>query len=171
MPTSQYRQIGVNEAGYVESGSDTPFGNTQQEGVVLQLSTETADLMSGQAKVMESVNLVQASLELQIALVEAALQAVGELYGMPDANFSGDLTASTPTAERLDFDENMGTVERTIYALGPGPSSTRRIEGKRCRISDLGNLTMASDSYMLPQATWRVLNPSSGVPLYIQDNT
>lgn len=172
MPTSGYRQIGVNEAGRVTgSSTDEPFGNTQQEGVVLQLSTETADLMSGQAKVMEDVNLVEASMELQINLVEAALQAIQELYGLPAGNFSGDLTAGSPTEEQLDLDENIGTQEETIYALGPGPSSTRRIEGQRCRISDLGGLTMASDSYMLPQATWQVLNPTSGVPLFIRDNT
>lgn len=167
MPASGHRQIGINEAGYIDGGTDTPFGDTQQEGVVVQLSTDVADLQGGQAKVLEDRELVSANMEIQIMLVEAALQAVQELYGLPSGNFSGDL--DTSTQEEVQFDNNLGTVETGIYALGPGPASTRRVEASRCKIGDLGDLTMASDSYMLPQATWTVLKPDSGASLLIQD--
>lgn len=172
MPADGVRLVGINEVGYVDgSSTDQPFGNTQQGGVVLALSPNTVDLMSAQAKVMEDVSLLEAAMELQVNLVEASLTAIQELFGIPSSSFDGDLEAATPTPETLDIAEgDLGTVERHIYVLTQGPSSTRRVDAPRAKVSGIGDLALGADAYQTPEATWQVLNPSDGsAPLQIED--
>lgn len=160
MPASDVRLIGISEVGHVDSGpTDVPWGNTQQEGVTLQLSTQTVDLMSAQAKMKEHVALLSATMQLVITLVGAELTAFQRAWGLPDAALTGDTQASpTPSDEVLTITEgNLGTEERTLYVLGPGPVSTRRLEAARCRVAALGNMQMGATGYTLPQATWEVL--------------
>lgn len=170
MPVDGVRLVGINEVGYVDgSDTDQPFGNTQQGGVVLALSPNTVDLMSAQAKVMEDVNLLEAAMEFQVNLVEASLTAIQELMGIPDASFDGDLTSAT--AETLDIAEgDLGTVERHIYVLTPGPESTRRFDAPRAKVSGIGDMALGADAYQTPEATWQLLNPTDGsAPLQIED--
>lgn len=177
MPAGAVRLIGISEVGHIEDPTgtpvDTPWGNTQQQGVTLQLSTETVDLMSAQAKMKEDTNLVSASIQLQVALVTTSLQRLQRLWGLPDTAFEGDLEGATPAEEVLSIGEgNLGTEERSLYVLGPGPASTRRVEAARCRVADLGGIQFASNQYQLPQATWEVLNPDEAdtrEPLVITD--
>lgn len=166
MASAGARLIGISEVGHDDSG-DVPWGNTQQQGVLLQLTTETVDLMSGQAKMKEDVNLVQAAMQLQIGLVTANLEVFQRIWGLPDAALTGSLPGSN---EVLTFTEgNTGTQERPLYVLGIGAVSTRRIDAIRCRVTDLGEMNFASNGYMLPNATWEVLNPLAGDPLVITD--
>lgn len=168
------RLVGITEVGHVEAGpTDVPWGNTQQDGVTLALSPNTVDLMSAQAKVMEDVNLLEAAMELQVNLVEASLQAIQRAYGIPDASFAGDLAAGSPTEEVLAVGEgDLGSTERQMYVLTPGPSSTRRVDVPRSKVSSLGDIQMGSNAYQLPSATWQVLNPTDGSdPLTITDAT
>lgn len=171
MPATGARLIGISEVGHVAAAVDTPWGNTAQEGVVLQLAVDTVDLMSAQAKMREDVNLVSANIELAINLIVAELTALQRIWGLPDSAVTGDLENATPTAEELEISEgNLGTQERALYVLGPGPASTRRIDVPRARVSDLGGITFGSNTYQTPSATWSVLNPGAGVaPLTIID--
>lgn len=130
--------------------------------------------MSAQAKMKEDVNLVSASMQLVVNLVTASLQRMQRLWGLPDDAFAGDLEdATAPTAETLSIGEgNLGTEERSLYVLGPGPASTRRVEAARCQVADLGGIQFASNAYQLPSATWEVLNPADTdgrEPLVITD--
>lgn len=170
MPATDVRLIGISEVGHVAAGpADVSWGNTTQDGVTLQMTTEVVDLMSAQAKMKEDVSLVAASMQLVVNLVTTALQRLQRLWGLPDSAFAGDIEA--PTEETLTFTEgNLGTEERTLYVLGPGPASTRRVDATRCRVADLGGIQFASNAYQLPSATWEVLNPGPGSdPLVITD--
>lgn len=177
MPAAAVRLIGITEVGHVDDPTGTPsdvsWGNTTQDGVTLQLSTESVDLMSAQAKMKEDVNVVSASMQLVVNLVTTSLQRLQRLWGLPDAAFAGDLEDATPQAETLTIEEgNLGTQERALYVLGPGPASTRRVDAARCRVADLGGIQFASNAYQLPSATWEVLNVAEGDardPLLITD--
>lgn len=166
MPATASRLIGISEVGHVtDAPADVPWGNTQQEGVTLQMTADTVELMSAQAKMREDVSLVSANIQLVIALIVAELTALQRLWGLPDDALEGDLTGGVPEDEVLTIEEgNLGTQERALYVLGPGPVSTRRIEVARARIADIGNIQMGSTAYTLPQATWSVLNPAPAEP-------
>ena len=174
MPASAYRHRGINEVGHVNATpADVPWGRTTQDGVNLQLTANTVELQSGQATMLESVGLVSARIQLAIGLVVSELTALQRLWGLPDSAVTGDLAAvspATPTAEVLAIAPNaMGTVERRVYVLGPGPRSTRRIEAVRARVSDLGGIQLAQNAFSLPNATWEVLAPATGNALTITD--
>lgn len=177
MPATGARLIGVSEVGHVTdpegAPTDVPWGNTQQDGVTLQLAVDTVDLQSAQAKMREDSNLVSADIQMVINLIVAELTALQRAWGLPADAFDGDLSGATPAAEVLTITEgNLGTREDTLYVLGPGPVSTRRVEVGRAKVSDIGNLQFASNAYMLPTATWSVLNPgaeSTLEPLVITD--
>lgn len=177
MPATGARLIGISEVGHVTDPEgtpvDVPWGNTQQEGVSLQLATDSVDLQSAQAKMREDNTLVSADIQLVINLIVAELQALQRAWGLPVSALVGDHSSATPTEEVLTITEgNLGTREDTLYVLGPGPASTRRVEVGRAKVADIGNLEFASNGYTLPSATWSVLNPGDGStlePLVITD--
>lgn len=180
MPATGARLIGINEVGHVEDPEGTPvdtaWGNTQQDGASLQLAVDTVDLQSAQAKMREDNSLVSADIQLVINLVIAELTALQRAWGLPAAALVGDLEdATTPTEEVLTISAgNLGTREATLYIVGPGPSSTRRVQAGRAKVSDIGELQFASNGYTLPSVTWSILNPGSGStldPLTITDAT
>jgi hypothetical protein len=150
-----------------------PWGRTTQDGVNLQLTAQTVELQSGQATMLEDVGLVSARMQFVIGLVVSELTALARLWGLPDSAVTGNLAPvapATPTAEVLAIAPNaMGTVERTLFALGPGPASTRRIEALRARVSALGGIQMAQNAFSLPTATWDVLAPAAGNAVTITD--
>lgn len=169
MPASGARLIGISEVGHVTdpegTPADTPWGNTQQDGCTLQLAVDTVDLQSAQAKMREDSNLVSADIQLVINLIVAELTALQQMWGLPASAFTGDLSGGTPSEEVLAITEgNLGTREDTLYVLGPGPSSTRRVQVNLAKVVDIGDLQFASNGYTLPSATWSVLNPGTTYP-------
>lgn len=172
MPASGFRQRGISEVGHVTSvPADVPWGKTQEEGVTLQLSLSRVDLMSGQSNLMEESQVQSVSMELNIRLIEAQLELLKDALGAPDAKFAGDLEDVAPTAESLVLDGTLGQVERTLYVLGVGPASTRRIQATRCVLLDPGAVQLAKSAYHLPTLSWRVLNPAAGDAVTITDAT
>lgn len=163
MPTTAfYTGRGHTEVGHVDGG-DNSWGKTQEDGIEVQAAVTAVDLFSAQSTMEEDTGITRTSLSILIRLIDASLQSIQRLFGIPDSEFTGDLTAATPTAEVLDFEEGLiGSTERVLYSLGPGPSSTRRIDVPRAKVADLGSLAQSKVNWMLPQATWRVLNPAAG---------
>lgn len=171
MPASNARQIGINEVGEVIAATDTSWGRTQEDGVTLQLTANTVDLMSGQAYMKEDSRLTSAQLQIVAALIFSELTNLKRIWGLPDDALTGDLSGGTATPEVLSIlQSNLGTVEKALYVLGPGPVSTRRIDAIRCRASSFGELKMAKNAFTLPQATYEVLAPDSGAALTITDD-
>lgn len=180
MAIANQRLIGINELGHFTGDdggpyTDVPWGSTQQNGVQLQLNTETAELQSGQAKMLESVNLVRASMTMVFAMVVAELTVFQRLWGLPTAAFTGDLSAGTPVEEKLTIQPGtLGTREDQLYIEGPGPASTRTVRAFRSRVEDLGELAFASDTFQTPGASWAVLVPQGATPnppLTVEDAT
>lgn len=171
MPASGVTLRGHQEVGIVDATpEDVPFGKTQQEGVTLQLATETVDLQSAQSQMVEDSGIVTANVSLLINMVDVALQTLQRLWGLPDSSFSGDLEGATPAEEVLAISANtLGSAEQILYSLGPGPVSTRRIEVARAKAADLTGLQQASNNYSLPGATWTALAPDSGAAVTITD--
>ena len=170
------RLIGVNASGHFTGDdpgafTDTAWGNTTQDGVQIQLATTNAELQSGQAKMLESVSLVSANISLVFAFVVSELQVFQRLWGMVTGDLAGGLSGGTPVAEKLTVGQaSLGAREERLYVEGPGPASTRTARGFRCRVSDLGGMSFASNAYQTPGATWAVLNPEdSNPPFTIED--
>lgn len=169
MPTQDYRHRGVNKVGEVDGGSDEDWGATTDSGITLSLSPETANQRDGQSKIMSEEDVIEVGMQLQFGLVEQALQRMGQRLGIPDSEFSGDIPGSS-TAERLNFNDLLGSVQKTLFGTGPGPAGPRRIEAARCQLIDAGDVQLMHNEFSEHQVTWRVLSPSSGEPLFIEDS-
>lgn len=172
MPASAQRLIGISEVGHVGSGpADVPWGETQKDGVTLQLSMSRVEAMSGQSKLKLASHVSEVGAQLGFRMLASELQKLQYMLGIAAADFTGDLAGGTPSAEVLTIDGGLGSQELELYAEGPGPASTRRIDAKRGVLSDPGSLVMADNAYMLPAVTFELLQPASGDFLTITDAT
>ena len=162
MPASAQTLIGVNEIGEHDgSGTDTSWGRTQQSGAVLQMSVTKQTLMSAQAKMAEDNHISAVEMSVQFNGIFSELQNLQRMLGIPAAQFSGDL--DTPTQEVLTIDQaSLGEVEKGIYVIGPGPSSTRRLEVAKALLGDIGDIEWSDENWILPQVSWDVLNTADG---------
>jgi len=165
MPTTGFRARGHSEVGHVDpSGpTDVPWGKTAEDGIDLQVNATSVDLFSSQSTMEEDTGITRTSLSIVARLIDAALQVFQRATGTPDSEFTGDLEDATPTAEVLDFEEGkIGSVERALYSLGPGPASTRRIDAVRSKVADIQSVSQSKVNWWTPTVTWRVLNPAAG---------
>lgn len=171
MPASSETIIGVNEVGETDGSTDTSWGRTQETGATLTLSVTKQELFSGQAKMAEDNHINQVAMALQFSLIFAELQNLQRVLGIPSAQFTGDL--DSPTAEELAIDQDsLGSDEKGVYAIGPGPASTRRVEALNAKLADVGDLSFSDTEWQLPEITWDVLNTADGTDvLTITDAT
>lgn len=160
---------GLAVVGLVISTVDTPLGKTQQNGFQIQMNVTTVDLLSAQSKMVEDTGIPQIGMDIVISGIDGSLQNIQRMFGMPSTAFTGDLSATTD--EVLAFNQNeIGETEQHIYAEGPGPlGSTRRVDAYRTKLSNVGPLNMASTEWMVPVATWRILNPGTDPVFQISD--
>lgn len=170
MAFQNYRAIGINEVGHIAGSQEISWGATQQEGVVLALTTESADLQCAQVRVLENTTLVSATIGVQVNLCQGELEKWQFAWGMPDTALTGDLAASTPVAEVLTFEgNNMGEQERRLYVKAPGPVGIRRVDIPRAKVQSLGNMAFASNAYSLPSAEWQIVRGDTNVIMTITD--
>jgi len=172
MASATLRLIGISEVGHVASGPvDVPWGETQKDGVTLQLSLSRVEAMSGQSTLKLASHVTEVGVQLGIRMVESALEALGYMMGLAAAKFTGDLTAGTPTAEVLTVDGSLGSQELQLYAEGIGAASTRRVDAARAVLSNPGSLAMADNAYWQPSVEFGLLEPASGSFLTVTDAT
>lgn len=162
MPISHATLRGHNEVGEVIAGpTDSPWGRTQEEGVELQVSVQSVDLFSAQSTMDEDAGITRTSLSLVVRLLSGTLLTIRRALGIPSAQLTGDLAAATPTTEVLAIKAgNIGFEEKHLYSIGAGPASTRRIAASRCMLTDMGPLQQSKTGWVLPVATWRILDPT-----------
>lgn len=166
MPASAQTLIGVNEIGEVDGGIDTSWGRTQQSGAVLQMSVTKQTLMSGQSKMAEDTHISGVEMSVQFNGIFSELSNLQLMLGIPASQFAGDL--STPTEEILTIDQgSLAAVDKSIYVLGPGPNSTRRLDVANAALGDIGDLEWSDTEWILPQVTWDVLNTADGTGVLI----
>lgn len=169
MPAENERLIGINEVGSFTGDdpgpyTDTAWGNTTIDGTQLQLAADSAELQSGQAKILEDGVVVTGRATFVFALVVSELTAIRNIYGITTA-LVGDLANMTPSAEKLTISTtDFGSREESLYIQTPGPASTREIRGFRCRILDMAPLTFASNAWQTPGASWGVFAPQGATP-------
>lgn len=163
MPISHATLRGHNEVGEVTTGPvDNPWGRTQEEGVELQVSVQSVDLFSSQSTMDEDAGITRTSLSLMIRLISGTLVTLRRALGIPSAQLTGDLANATPTAEVLTIKAgNIGAELKHIYSIGDGPASTRRIAASRCILTDMAPLQQSKTNWLLPSATWRILDPTT----------
>ncbi len=172
MPKTIQRLIGISEVGHVTGGStDVPWGETQKDGVTLQLSLSRVDIRSGQSALKLASHVTEVGVQMAFKMVESALQRLNYMLGQAAAKFTGDLTAGTPTAESVVIDTGLGSQELVLYAEGVGPASTRRVDAKRAVLTDPGSLAISDNAYTLPAVTFELLQPTTGDFLKITDAT
>lgn len=172
MPASNETIIGVNDIGEHDGqGNDTSWGRTQEDGAMLTLSVTKQELFSGQAKMAEDTHINRVAMALQFNAIFSELQNLQRMLGVPAAQFTGDL--DSPSQEELAIDQDsLGAVEKGIYAEGPGPASTRRVEAANATLGDIGDLAWSDTEWQLPEVTWDILNTADGTDvLLIQDAT
>ena len=171
MPATAARLVGISSVGHVAAGpTDVPWGETQKDGVSLQLSLARVDVRSGQGPLKLASHVTEAGVAMAIRMLESALQRLGYMLGLPSASFTGNLVATpTPSAEVLVIDGELGSEELQLYALGVGPVTTRRIDAKRAVLTDPGSLAIADNAYMQPAVTFELLKPATGDFLKITD--
>lgn len=173
MPASSETIIGVNEIGEHDGqGSDTSWGRTQEDGAVLTLSVTKQELFSGQAKMAEDTHINRVAMGLQFSLIFMELENVQRMLGIAAAQFTGDITGG-PSDEVLTIDQDsIGAVEKGLYAEGPGPASTRRVEVARALLGDVGDIAWSDTQWQIGQVTWDVINTADGLAvLTITDAT
>lgn len=171
MPASAARLIGISSVGHVAAGpTDVPWGETQKDGVSIQMSLARVDIRSGQSALKLTSHVTEAGVTMAIRMLESALQRLGYMLGMPSGNFTGNLTATpTPSAEVLTIDGELGSEELQLYAIGVGPVTTRRIDAKRAVLTDPGSVVVADNAYAQPAVTFELLKPATGDFLKITD--
>lgn len=162
MPASSQALIGVNEVGEHDGqGTDTSWGRTQQSGALLQMSVTKQTLMSAQAKMAEDTHISGVEMTVQFNGIFSELQNLQRMLGIPAAQFTGDL--DSPTQEVLTIDQgSLGSVQKGIYVIGPGPASTRRLEVAVATLGDIGDIEWSDENWILPQVSWDVLNTADG---------
>lgn len=166
--------IGVNSIGEHDgAGTDTDWGRTQESGASLQLAVTKQTLMGGQSKMAEDVHISAVEMSVQFNALFSELEKLQLMLGIAASQFTGDLSAGTPTAEELAIDQDsIGGVEKGIFVEGPGPSSTRRLEAERALLGDVGDLQWSDTEWQLPQVNWDILNTADGTDvLTITDAT
>lgn len=168
--TSQ-RLRGVNEVGEVTGGpggTDTTWGRTQQSGARLQVAVSQEQLFSAQSRMAEDSVITQAAMSIVFNLIFSELSKLQMVYGIPAAQFAGDLSIATPTPEILTIDEDsIGMDTKTVYVLTPGPASTRRLEAANCQLGDIGDIEFARNAWQLPSITYNVLNTADGTAVVV----
>jgi len=167
---------GITEFGEVTGGTgytggtDVPWGATERNGVTIVIAGEDVDVQSGQNLVLEDSFASARTIELTARLQYSGLMNVRDALGMPAAALTGDLGIGTPTDEVLAFQgTNMGSEEKHIYALTPGPTSTRKYGAVRCKQRAGMTIELASNDYVRLESTWTVLDGGSYDEMQITD--
>ncbi|HLM67715.1 MAG TPA: hypothetical protein VK358_09320 [Longimicrobium sp.] len=171
MPASKFYAFGTQEIGFVTGGNTlTPVTETTKDGVDIQLTAQFVDLYGGKDMLPADSKAERGELTLAATMKDASLTALKFALALPDAALTGDLSAATPTAEVLAIDAStIGSVRRHIYALGPGPSTTRKIEIPNAQWQGIGGLGQKGNAHTNPQPTFRALTPASGPAVRITD--
>jgi hypothetical protein len=159
---------GITEFGH-DDGADQAWGATEQNGVTVAITGEDVDVQSGQALMLEDSFPSARTIEVTARLQHGGLLNVKDALGMADATLTGDLGAVTDEVLAITG-ANIGTEELKLYAIQPGPVSTRDFRFFRCKQRAGITLELGSNNYSMLESVWQVLNPTSGNAAEITDS-
>lgn len=173
MPFANFFAFGTQEIGRMTGAGETtmtPVSKTTKDGVDVQLSVTFVDLYGGQDLLPADSKNERAELTLAASMVDSSLTAMVFALGLPTAALAGDLAAATPTQEVLSINApQIGTAVGPIYALGPGPKSTRQIIVRRAQWQGVSGLGQKGNAHTTAQPTFRALTPTTGAAVTITD--
>ncbi len=167
---------GISEFGEITGGTgytggtDVPWGATERNGVTIAISGEDVDVQSGQNLVLEASFASARTIELTGRLQYSGLMNLRDALGMPSSALTGDIMLGTPTDEVLVIvGTNMGSESKHMYAMTPGPISTRRYQAINCKQRAGMTLELGSAAYVMLETTWTVLDGGAYSEMEITD--
>lgn len=164
---------GISEVGAVRAATDVSFGRTTPNGVTLAFSGSDLEVESGQSTMLEAIFNQSDRIAVTFRLIFADLVNFREALGLPDAALTGDLNPVDPAPaveEVLAITEaNLRSREDALYAITPGPASTRRYDFHRCRVRAGLSIEMSRDGHVILEFTAEVLRPEAGNVITITD--
>jgi hypothetical protein len=160
---------GITECGE-DNGTQVPWGATEQNGVSIAIDGEDVDVISGQAYVLEDSFPSTRAVTVTMRLQYSGLLNLQDALGLPSTALTGDLGAATPTDEVLAIEGGeLATEEKKLYAIHPGPVSTRLWEFERCKQRGGFTMELASNDYIKLETSWGVLANSGGAEVTVTD--
>lgn len=167
---------GHSELGDVNSfGTREAWGKAGEEAVSIQVAVQTVELHGSDSKSAYDVGITRADLDVQVNGITGTLANIHKFLGLAD----GDLDESTPLVPAtesggpIDLDinaENLGEKVRHFYSLGTGADgSVRELRVPKAKPINFGPLAQNKTSWMVPQVTFRALNPGNGVIATLTD--
>ena len=155
---------GITEFGSYVGTTDTSWGATERNGVSIAIEGEDVDVQSGQVLMLEDSFASQRSITVTARLQYSGLLNMRDALGLPSSALVGDLQATpTPTNEVLSvIDAEIATEEKGLYAITPGPVSTRDFRFIRCKQRGGFTMELASNDYVRMESSWGLLRPSGG---------
>jgi hypothetical protein len=168
---------GITEFGEItggtgySGGTDVPWGATERNGVTIAIAGEDVDVQSGQNLVLEASFASARTIEITGRLQYSGLMNLRDALGMPAGALSGDIQNGTPTDEVLAIvGTNMGSESKHMYALTPGPVSTRKYQAINCKQRAGMTLELGSAAYVMLETTWTVLDGGAYSEMEILDS-
>lgn len=152
---------GITEFGEVDGG-DQAWGATERNGVSLAIDGEDVDVISGQSLMLEDSFASLRGITATARLQYSGLLNMKDALGLPDSALVGDLAGATDEVLSL-IDDQIATEEKVLYALTPGPVSTRRFDLARCKQRGGFQMELASNDYVRLESSWGLLRPGVGV--------
>ena len=152
---------GVSQVGAVRASADVSFGKTTPNGATVAFQPNQLEVESGQSTFLEDIFVTSNRVEVTFRLIFGNLVNIQEVLGIETAALTGDLTAATPTQEKLVIsDTAIGARTDALFLITPGPVSTRRYDFARTKVK--GNLTIEAsrDQHLILEGTWAVLSAS-----------
>ena len=153
---------GITEFGsYVTGPVDTSWGATERNGVSIAIEGEDVDVQSGQVLMLEDSFASQRSITVTARLQYSGLLNMRDALGLPASALVGDIAGATDETLSV-IDAEIATEEKSLYAITPGPVSTRRFEFIRCKQRGGFTMELASNDYVRMESSWGLLRPSGG---------
>jgi hypothetical protein len=171
MPAANFMAFGTQEVGRVTGGTTlVPVSKTTKEGVDIQLNATFVDLYGGTDMLPADSRAERAELTIGMTMLNSELTVYKYALALPDSALTGDLENATPTAEVLSIDAStLGSQRFHLYALGPGPSTTRKIEVLNAQWQGINGMGQKGNAHTTLQPTFRALSPTAGPAVRITD--
>ena len=152
---------GITEFGSFITTVDTTWGATERNGVSIAIEGEDVDVQSGQALMLEDSFASQRSITITPRLQFSGLLNVRDALGLPASALVGDIAGATDEVLSI-VDADIASETKGLYAITPGPVSTRRFEFVRCKQRGGFTMELASNDYIRMESSWGLLRPVGG---------
>lgn len=135
--------------------TETPWGRPARPGGRIIPNVQRLNHEAGDSPgVLDSI-ISSFAAQLEISLAAGHLENIRRMMGLPASALTGDLSATTPTAEHLVVRaDELGTEELQLYVRSMGPLGPRTTYFPRCRVANPSEVNLNRDNWLEPTATF-----------------